>query len=112
PKASAMCACTLLVAAPLDSALLVTTLSAVNGDEVLGGPATNTTIAGLPFVILLPPTVAVIPTLPATVLVKGIAAFPFASVVTLLKPTKLPTPLAMVKITAKLAIGLPKTSVT
>src|ERR1017187_7746354 len=112
PLASVICACTLLVAMPLASALLATTLSAVNGDEVLGIPATNTTVAGLPFVILLPPTVAVIPTFPATVLVKVITAFPFASVVTLLKPTKLPTPLAMVKVTAKLAIGLPKPSVT
>jgi hypothetical protein len=99
PKASVMCACTLLVATPFASALFVTTLSAVVGEEVLGGPTTNTTTAGLPFVILLPPTVAVIPTLPATVLVSVITAFPFASVVTVALPTIVPVPLAILKVT-------------
>src|SRR5450631_365218 len=110
PKASVICACTLLVATPLADALLVTTLSAVKGDAVLGGPVTNTTIAGLPFVILLPPTVAVIPTLPATVLVKVITALPKASVVTVALPTIVAVPLAIANTTDWFATVLPKAS--
>src|ERR1017187_9334451 len=106
-----MCACTLLVAAPLASALLATTLSPYKGVYVLGIPATNTTVAGLPFVILLPPTVAVIPTFPATVLVKVITALPKASVVTVALPTIVPVPLAIANTTDWFATGFPLASV-
>jgi hypothetical protein len=111
PFASVMCACTLFVELPFAVAPVVTTLKAVVGDDVLAAPATNTTVAGLPLGMLAPMTVAVSPTLPATVLVSVITAFPFASVVTVALPTIAPVPLAIANVTDWLATGFPFASV-
>jgi hypothetical protein len=105
-----MVALTLFVATPLAVAPVVTTVKVVPGLVVLGAPATNCTVAGLPFVIEEPPTVAVMPTLPATVLVNVIVATPLALVVTVVPPTIVPVPLAMAKVTDALGTGLPKAS--
>ena len=59
----------------------------------------------------LPPTVAVIPTEPATVLVNVMTASPLASVVTTFVPTKFPVPLAILKVTAILGSTFPLASV-
>jgi hypothetical protein len=76
-----------------------------------GTIAVNVTVAGLPLVIALPFTVAVIPTFPAVVLVNDIIAFPFESVVTVVLPIKVPAPLAIVKTTVAPLTGLPLASV-
>ena len=100
-----------MVPDPSATALFVTTDKAVVGDPVFGGPAANKTIAGLPKLIWLPPTVAVISTLPATVLVKVMVATPLALVVRVAPPTIVPVPLAMAKVTEALGTGLPLASV-
>src|SRR5579871_5376121 len=107
--ASATCAFTLFVEVPSAVAPVVTTISLVL--LFAGLPLTKVTVAGLPFVILFPPTVAVMPTLPATVLVSVIVALPLASVVTVVLPTNVAVPLAIANVTDALATTLPLASV-
>ena len=110
PNASTMVALTLLVAVPFAIAPVVTTVRFVPAEPVLGAPATNSTVAGLPVVIEAPPTVAVMPTEPATVLVREIVAIPLEFVVTVLDPTKVPLPLEIVNVTVAFGTALPNES--
>ena len=91
-------------------ALLATTVKVVAGLVTEATPATNVTTAGLPLIILLPFTVAPIPTLPATRLVSVMIALPLPLVLTLVLPTIVPVPLSMLKITVWLETGLPLAS--